>query len=119
MKQTARQMDDKAKTLAQDYLRTEGELLSHLIEMRKERVFAELNYSGVFDYCERALRLSRAQAYYFKSVAEKSESVPELKEAVVQGEITLCAGTADCHSDHSRKSQAVGSRSKDLIASRA
>ena len=82
-------MDSKAKTLAKDWLRTEGELLSHLMDMRKERIFAELNFSGIFDYCERELRFSRAQSYYFKSVAEKSESVPELKEAVVQGEITL------------------------------
>ena len=89
MKHTAYEMDYKAKTLAENYRRTEGELLSHLMEMRKQSVFAELNYSGVFDYCERALRLSLAQSYYFKSVAEKSESVPELKEAVVQGEITL------------------------------
>lgn len=55
MKHVAYEMDSKAKTLARDYLRTEGELLSHLMEMRKERVFALLNFSGVFDYCERAL----------------------------------------------------------------
>ena len=59
------------------------------MEMRRQRLFAPLNYSGILDYCERALRLSRAQAYYFKSVAEKSEWVPQLKEAVVQGQITL------------------------------
>jgi hypothetical protein len=59
------------------------------MEMRRGRVFAELNYSGIFDYCERALKLSRAQAFYFKTVAEKSEEVPEIKAAVVQGELTL------------------------------
>ncbi len=89
MKHTADEMDSKAKTLAKEWLRTEGELLSHLMAMRNERVFAELNFSGIFDYCERALHLSRAQSYYFKTVAEKSESVPALREAVVQGEITL------------------------------
>ena len=44
---------------------------------------------GIFDYCERALRLSRAQAYYFKSVAEKSEEIPELKAAIDQGDVSL------------------------------
>ncbi len=77
--------------LAKDYLYTEGALLTVLMEMKRHRVFAELNYSGIFDYCERALRLSRAQAYYFKTVAEKSEVVPELKMAIDQGELTLSA----------------------------
>jgi len=81
--------DEKAKGLAADYLRTEGLLLMVLIEMRRRKLFAVLNYSGIFDYCERRLNLSRAQAYYFKTVAEKSEEVPEIKQAVVQGELTL------------------------------
>ncbi len=89
MKDIAQTLNEKAKNLAADYLRTEGELLLLLIEMRRQRVFPVLNYSGIFDYCERALKLSRAQAYYFKSVAEKSEEVPEIKEAVLQGELTL------------------------------
>ena len=89
MKNTATVLDLKAKTLATDYLRTEGELLSVLIEMRKERIFSILNYSGIFDYCVSELRLSRAQAYYFKTVAEKSEEVPELVKAISDGQITL------------------------------
>lgn len=83
------ELDTKARNLAQDYLRTEGELLSLLMQMRKQRVFPALNYSGIFDYCERALRFSRAQAFYFKSVAEKAEEVPEIKTAIQRGEITL------------------------------
>lgn len=89
MKSIAQQLDEKAKGFAADYLRTEGLLLAVLTEMRKEKVFAVLNYSGIFDYCERCLKLSRAQAYYFKTVAEKSEHVPEIERAVVQGDLTL------------------------------
>jgi polyhydroxyalkanoate synthesis regulator phasin len=36
-----------------------------------------------------ALKFSKSQSYYFKSVAEKAEEVPEIKTAIVQGEITL------------------------------
>jgi hypothetical protein len=79
----------KAKKLGRDYLQTEGELLSVLMEMRSKKVFRELSYTGVYDYCERALHLSKSQAFYFKSVAEKAEEVPEIKTAIVQGEITL------------------------------
>lgn len=81
--------DLKALGLAKQYLASEALLLAHLIEMRKRRHFASLNYTGIFDYCERRLKLSRAQAYYFKTVAEKSDEVPEIKQAVVAGELTL------------------------------
>jgi polyhydroxyalkanoate synthesis regulator phasin len=89
MNTIAYEFDLKAMGLATDYLRTEGLLLTVLIEMRRRKLFAVLNYSGIFDYCERRLNLSRAQAYYFKTVAEKSEEVPEIKQAVAQGELTL------------------------------
>jgi len=89
MNDLAQEFDDQATNLAKDYLRTEGALLSLLTEMRRHKLFAVLNYSGIFDYCERRLKLSRAQAYYFKTVAAKSEEVPEIKEAVEQGELTL------------------------------
>jgi hypothetical protein len=89
MKNLSLELDQKAKTLVVDYIRTEGQILSVLIEMRHNKVFADLNYSGIFDYCERALNLSRAQSYYFKSVAEKSVEVPAIKVAVEQGELTL------------------------------
>lgn len=89
MNNKAIHFDQKAKTLAKDYLHTEGQLLLVLMDMKKEKVFASLNYSGIFEYCEKALKLSRAQAYYFKSVAEKAVDIPEIKDAVVQGELTL------------------------------
>ena len=82
-------LDQKAKALSKDYLRSEAALLAHLMEMRRKRVFVELNCSGIFDYCHNVLKLSRAQSYYFKNVAETSEKVPELKTAVTTGELSL------------------------------
>lgn len=89
MKTLATTLDSKAMTLTSEFLKKEAEILVVLQEMYKKKLFPELNYSGVFDYCERRLGLSRAQSYYYKSVVEKSEEVPELKEAVLQGELTL------------------------------
>jgi hypothetical protein len=86
---TIRELDEKAKRLAKEWLNTEAGILSVLMEMKSRRGFEELGYSGVFDYCERALKLSRAQSYYFKSVAQKSEEVPEIQTAIVQGELSL------------------------------
>ena len=119
MKNIAYALDEKAKGLAVDYLRTEGLLLSVLIEMRRREVFATLNYSGIFEYCVNRLNLSRAQAYYFKTVAEKSEEVPEIKQAVVQGELTLSQARRIVPVVSERQSQRVGRESKDLISDRA
>jgi len=85
----AEALDFKAKGLARDYQRTEGELLEVLMQMRRTKSFLALGYSGAFDYVVRALRLSEAQAYYFKKVAEKAEAVPELKTAIDEGVLTL------------------------------
>ena len=82
-------LDASAKRLAKTLLLTEGELLTVLMEMSRLKVFAELNYSGVFDYCLRVLNFSREQSYYFKKVAEVSREVPELKAAIVQGELSI------------------------------
>src|SRR5688572_18878065 len=115
MNSTIHTLDDKAKSLAKDYLRTEAQILSVLIEMRERRAFAALNYIGVFDYCERALKLSRAQSYYFNSVAEKSDEVPEIKAAVIQGELTLSQArrivpviTKDNHQQWIEKAKTLG-----------
>ena len=89
MKLKPAEPDTLAKSLAKEYLKTESKLLELLIQMKQEKVFIELNDTGIFDYCERALNLSRAQSYYFKSVAEKSEEVPELKVSILQGTLTL------------------------------
>src|SRR5580658_3529577 len=89
MNERALILDKEAKHHAANFLHSEGQILLVLLAMREERVFAVLNYSGVFDYCTRALRLSNAQAQYYKKVAEKPEEVPEIKEAVVNGELSL------------------------------
>jgi hypothetical protein len=83
------ELDTLARSLAKDYLNTESKLLDLLISMKRKKVFPELNYTGIFDYCERALNLSRAQSFYFKSVANKAEEVPQIQKAMAQGNLTL------------------------------
>ena len=56
---TARVLDERAKQLAQHLLQTEAQVLSTLMEMNRTRAFAELNYSGVYDYCLRRLGFSK------------------------------------------------------------
>ena len=47
---TARDFDHKAKGLAKTYQLTEGELLSVLMEMRRLKLFVDLNCTGIFDF---------------------------------------------------------------------
>src|SRR4051812_36713837 len=89
MRHVSELLDEKAKELASDYLQTEAELLEVLLEMRRRKVFARLNYKGIADYCEQALRLSRAQGRYFEMVAIKAIEVPAIQKAIESGEITL------------------------------
>jgi hypothetical protein len=68
MTQTSLDFDTRARSLAKDYLNTESKLLNLLIQMKRKKVFPELNYTSIFDYCERALNLSRAQSSTSKAL---------------------------------------------------
>ncbi len=82
-------LNQLAKQLAKDIISKEAELLSVLIQMHKENWFRRLGYPGIFDYVTKELKLSEAQAFYYKKVMEKSFEVPRLSEAVINGELSL------------------------------
>ena len=46
MKTIAEQLDDQAKGMAKDYLRTEGQLLSLLMEMREKEDLCGIKLHG-------------------------------------------------------------------------
>lgn len=82
-------LHEKALSFAKEYLKSEKELLSVLMQMDEKKVFWELKYTGVFNYCLKALLFSESQASYFASIVRKSREVPELKEAIDRGEISI------------------------------
>ncbi len=85
----AQKFDHEVVALNEKLLQTEGQILCRLIEMKRSKLFAELNYSGIYDYCERRLKFSEANAFYFKTVAEAAIEIPELKAAVVTGSLSI------------------------------
>ena len=85
-------LHEKAVHLAQTYKTSESALLEVLMQMSAAQLFLSLGYKGIFDYCVRALALGEAQASYFNRVAEKSKTVPQLKEAIVSGHVSLSQG---------------------------
>jgi len=79
----------QAICFAKDYLKSEKSLLSVLMEMQEEKIFALFDCTGIFNYCMKYLNFSESQANYLASVAKKSKEVPELKEAIDSGKLTI------------------------------
>ena len=89
MSELALKYDAKVVGLAKEFLTKETEISVELGEMQRLNLFAPLGYASLYDYCERRLKLSPSQAYYFKIVYLKGEEVPEIKKAVKSGELSL------------------------------
>ena len=89
MNRSTQIIHEKNLELAKTILLSEGELLSSLMEMQSRRLFGELGCTGIFNYCLRYLKFCESQANYYKRIAEVSAKVPELKAAVVQGELSI------------------------------
>ncbi len=82
-------LHEKALGLARTYRESESALLDVLIDLQKRNGFFELSYPSLFIYCTSALKLSEAQACYFSKVAKKSQEVPQLKQAIENGILSL------------------------------
>lgn len=79
----------QAIEIGKTYFSSEGMLLETLIQMVEERVFMELQYSGMWEFLEKELHMSDCQAGYFSRVATRAIAVPELRKAIVGGELSI------------------------------
>ena len=79
-----------ALDLSKNYRRIEADLLECLEQIQVKRIFLEKGYSSLFEYIVKALGHSESTAYSFQTILRKSREVPELKQMVKAGEITLC-----------------------------
>jgi len=82
-------LHQRAVSLARQYRRLEGQLVEVLQRIDSKKVYLKLGYGSMFDYCRLALFLTESQSYSFIRVARKSIEVPELKKAVIGGEISV------------------------------
>jgi hypothetical protein len=71
------------------YRKSEADLLLALSEVDQNKVHIHLGYSSLFDYALKALKLSEACAFNLITVSRKSRLIPELKEAVVSGQLSI------------------------------
>ncbi len=83
------EIDEKAVRSAKKFLRSEVDLLVNVERVDEARVWERLTYTSLFNYCTKRLRLSEATASAVISVARKSKAVPELREAVIDGVLSV------------------------------
>ncbi len=82
-------LHDKALVLSKKYLETETLLLELLGQIDEQRVYLQLGYASLYVYCLKALGLSESQSYTMAAVSRKCREVPELKEAIETGKLTV------------------------------
>ncbi len=104
----------EAITRAQRYLIAEAELLEIIIEVDSYKIYEELGLSHLTPYCTKHLGLSEDVAANFVRVARKSITVPELKEAINEGRLSVTKAktivsviTQYNHSDWIEKAEAL------------
>ena len=68
---------------------TTTELLHHIREMEKRRLFCELGHSSMFDYLVKGLRFSEGQAYRRINAARLLEKKPHLEDKIKSGELNV------------------------------
>ncbi len=79
----------EAVVVAAQFHKAESRLISILQEMDGHAEFRTLKCSSLFDYGVKVLKLSEANTLNFIAIARKSKTVPELKQAIDNGVLTV------------------------------
>ncbi len=66
-------------------------LLHHLAEVQRRRLFARVGCNSFFDYCVRVLHMSQGEAARRVSASRALTEFPELEEKIVSGTLTVTA----------------------------
>ena len=65
------------------------EVLKHLREIERRRLFSTLGCSSLFEYCIEVLKYSESQAQRRISAMRLIREIPEIEEKVSKGELSL------------------------------
>lgn len=83
------QLLTRTRALVQEERRITAELLHLLRELENRRLYAELGYSSLFEFCRRDLGYSESAAYRRISAMRLLRDLPEVEEKIKDGTITL------------------------------
>ena len=79
--------------LRQKEKRITSEILNKLQEMEDQKAYLKMGHPSLFDYLARGLGYSEATAYQRQACVRLAKEVPELKQKIDQGSLTLSAVT--------------------------
>ena len=100
------------KELVKIERQTLQQIIEHLEEVNRRRVFADLGYSSLFVYLTQELNYSPAAAYRRISALKLVKKVPEARELIREGKVNLTV--AALVQQHTQKEDAV--KTRDLLA---
>ena len=79
--------------LRQKEKRITSDILNKLQQIEDGRGYLDMGYSSLFDYLVRGLNYSEATAYQRQACVRLAKEVPEIKQKIDQGSLTLSAVT--------------------------
>ncbi|OFZ26633.1 MAG: hypothetical protein A2381_16705 [Bdellovibrionales bacterium RIFOXYB1_FULL_37_110] len=79
----------KTKNLIREEQKLLSVILSHLEVIERRRLYCDLGYSSLFDYCLKELRYSEQQAWRRINSMRVIKKLPELKHNVDDGTLSL------------------------------
>jgi hypothetical protein len=85
----ADQIHSRALEVSRRYQCAEAELIEVLQLVDQHKIFIGKGYSSLFAYVVQSLGLSESIAYNLITVSRKAKEIPELKEAIQSGVVTL------------------------------
>ena len=80
---------ENIKELVKKELKITAEIITHLEEVDRRKLFSDLKYRSLFDYSVMELGYSEDQAYRRINAMRLSRKIPEVKEKIDCGELNL------------------------------
>lgn len=90
----SRRLHERAISRAKRYLAAEADLLETIMEVDEHHLFEKFGLTHFTPYCVKYLGLSEDVAGNFVRVARKSKQVPELKQVIARGSLTVSKAKA-------------------------
>jgi len=79
----------KTESLVGEERKTLTQILHHMKEIERRRLFSELGYKSIFDFAVRRLGYTEDQAYRRISAMRLLKELPQIEQQIVSGELSL------------------------------
>src|SRR5580700_10207076 len=84
---------ERTKSLVADERRVSSDVLLHLREIERRRLFAEAGFSSLFAYCVEELKYSEGAAYRRINAMRLLRECPEVEESIRDGSLSVSSAS--------------------------